>query len=147
MAKERCQVSDFAPHPSLILLNTHFEPERLDAIMKSRRILTTGLLLLTLTATVTMNSALFEGRVEEETLLADTVPSPRTLYRITPHGQIVRSNDAGQSWTLVHGPRKRATALAGFNDRVLFVGKEAAGVFKSQNVGLTWEHARNGLGT
>lgn len=111
-----------------------------------RRIFITGLLILTLTATVTMSSGLFGDGVEEETLLVGTVPGRSTLYRITPQGQIVRSNDAGRSWTPVDGPCSRATALAVVNERVLYIGTESAGVFKSRDGGLTWEHASNGLG-
>ena len=114
--------------------------------MKSRRIFITGLLLLTLTASVAMSSGLFGGGVKGDTLLVDAVPGPRTLYRITPQGQIIKSNDSGQSWTPVDGPRSRATALAVVNEQVLYVGTESAGMFKSRDGGLTWEHASDGLG-
>lgn len=120
--------------------------ERLGTNMRIRRVFIAGVLLLTLIVTVTMSSDLFGDGAKGKTLPVDTVPSSHTLYRITHQGQIIKSNDSGRSWTLVDGPRSRATALAVVNDQVLYVGTESAGVFKSRDGGLTWEHASAGLG-
>ncbi|MFH1173269.1 MAG: hypothetical protein V1692_01945 [bacterium] len=90
----------------------------------------------------TWQDAYFETRVQQDiTALAIDTYNSQIIYAGTSTGDLLKSLDAGQSWTIA----KRFSSLVSqvvvsHNDtRIIYVGTKDKGIFKSLNGGVTWQ--------
>nr|MBC7244984.1 TniB family NTP-binding protein [Chloroflexota bacterium] len=82
---------------------------------------------------------------------------PDTLYAGTWYSEIYRSADGGQTWWLVNGGLARDAPISALvvhrpaklhgnqSSGVLYAGTNGAGVFYSEDGGIHWTNANNGL--
>jgi photosystem II stability/assembly factor-like uncharacterized protein len=91
-----------------------------------------------------------EDRSAGSVLALAVAPGSVAVFAGTAAGGLYRSDDGGESWTLVEGPLAglsvSAVAIDGADRSILCAGTNGAGVFRSADGGRTWSESKTGLG-
>jgi fibronectin type 3 domain-containing protein/photosystem II stability/assembly factor-like uncharacterized protein len=76
---------------------------------------------------------------------------PKTIYAGSYGGGILKSKDAGETWTSMNSgltsPEVSALAIDPLNTATIYAGTKGGGVFKSTDGGASWVSVNNGLST
>ncbi len=74
--------------------------------------------------------------------------NPSTIYAATSQGDLLKSGDAGASWTPVHRFENEVlqVLMAAADSRMLYVATRNKGVWKSSDGGATWTDLSPGMG-
>lgn len=89
----------------------------------------------------TWSDAYYETRVQQEIndVVIDTY-DPKIIYAGTSSGDLLKSLDAGKSWTTIERLKKavRRIVINYYDTRIIYVATKDAGIFKTTNAGATW---------
>lgn len=96
----------------------------------------------------TWQDVYFETRIQQDiTNLAIDAYNSQIIYAGTSTGDLLKSTDAGKSWTIV----KRFESLVSkvvvnhYDTRIIYVATKNKGIFKSLNGGATWQDLSENL--